>query len=194
MSWRFGALTRAAGCLAVIAALGPACSAGDAPTTSGRVFVFESELPVAAPGIGRSAASATFALPDHATQGDGEWYGVDLIIAVTAAVWPPPAGVNYVTLATNGLTAAQIEFAAPGGDRNLVTWRANDMFPGASHGLFASSTLVRFRNILRLGGVKGGANEITLRIEQDLGHVLTSARILAGSAVTLQETLPGRDQ
>jgi len=92
---------------------------------------------------------------------------------------------NYVSVDTNGRTAAQIKLIGDEVAGQAVTrWSTYEMFTGSASGVvFGDSIILHFRNYLQIRGIQPGTNSFTLRLEQPVGVVVPSVRLLPGSGV-----------
>jgi len=148
--------------------------------------VFTLEEPLSVRGMGGvSLNTVSFRLPPRARQGTAGWYVLDLSLQ---AMVDPSVGMgarNYVSVDTNGRTAAQIKFTTDEvAGQPAVRWSTYELFTGSASGIvFSESVMLPFRNYLQIKGVRPGTNDFTLRLEQPAGVVVASARLLRGSGV-----------
>ncbi len=155
--------------------------------------VFMLEEPLGARGLGGTVLNTVnFQLPDDARQGIGSWYIVNLVLKADLDPSASSHARNYVSVDTNGRTAAQIKLiddvvAGRAGTR----WSTYEMFTGWASGVvFGDSIILHFRNYLQIQGVRPGTNNFTLRLEQPVGAVVSSVQLLPGSGVYRGELGP----
>lgn len=150
--------------------------------------VFTLDKPLSLQGMGGTVLrSVDFELADGASQGGSGWYVVDLAIQADFGSSAAVGSRNYISVATNGRTAAQIEFTADRvGLEPTVRWSTYELFTGPAEGIvFGESVTLRFRNYMQIAGVRPGVNRLELQLEQPAGVVVSSVRLLKGSGVSV---------
>lgn len=180
-----------------IAVILPLAARANGPAPEGEadpfrpIFTLEEPLSVAGMG-GTSLNTVNFQLPHNASQGTGKWYIVNLILQARLNPSAGPGARNYVSVDTNGRTAAQIKFAVDEvAGYPAVRWTTYELFTGSARGIvLGESVTLSFRNYLQVEGVRSGTNDFTLRLEQATGVVVASARLLSGSGVYQGELGP----
>lgn len=111
--------------------------------------------------------STTISFPRGANQGPSTWYLLHFHFTIRFGPRGGPAGVAYVSAATNGYTAAQAKFGVGRGKRPKISWSTLDIVNGSRHGRTRSRSLeVRFTNYLQVRGVRGGPGALSFRLEQ----------------------------
>lgn len=122
---------------------------------------------VVLPGGAAVTRAYSFALPTGARQGPDVWYTIRLRYRITFAP-DSGAGFAWVMADTNGRTSAQVEYTVGRDAAGLrVRETSVDIVNGQLEKRFRGRTSeVRFRNYLQRGGVRGGRNELTVRLEQ----------------------------
>jgi hypothetical protein len=129
-------------------------------------------------------------LPERAAQGRGGWYVLRLHVEV--AVERPTRSVAYLSAATNGFTAAQIEIQAVRRAGRLVTSTSS---LGLLRGLVRQTIRqrvfrLRFANYLQRRGVRGGRNELTVRIDSPAASRALAVRVLPDTGIDRTATPP----
>lgn len=170
----------AASALAALAA--PAASrSADRPVA---VLADLAAEPVVLAGGAAVTRAFAFPLPAGARQGPDVWYTIRLRYRITFAA-DSGAGFAWVMADTNGRTSAQVEYTVArdaGGLRVRET--SVDIVNGQLEKRFRGRTSeVRFRNYLQRGGVRGGRNELTLRLEQGGAARVDRVEVLPESGV-----------
>ena len=161
-----------------------------APNTEGNTDpfnpIFELTQPLSVSGLGGTVLnSVNFQLPDDASQGADDWYILNLTLEANVGPAAGPGAHNYVSVDTNGYTAAQIKFAPDMvAGQPAIRWSTFELFTGSASGVvLGRSVNISFRNYLQIRGVRPGTNDLTLRLEQPVGVVVSSVRLLPGSGV-----------
>ena len=140
--------------------------------------------PVVLPGGAAVKRAYTFRLPAGASQGPDVWYTVRLRYRITFAA-DSGAGFAWVMADTNGRTSAQVEYTV-GRDAGGLRVRETsvDIVNGQLEKRFRGrASEVRFRNYLQRGGVRGGGNELTFRLEQGGAARVARVEVLPESGV-----------
>ena len=143
----------------------------------------------------RPTATYGYQLPADTRQGPDGWYTVRLHYRVTFAA-DSGRGFAWVMADTNGRTSAQIEYTVRRvGAALRVRETSVDIVNGQLEKVLRGRTSeVRFRNYLQISGVRGGENELRLRLEQSGRTHVERVDVFGDSGVfrTLQSPYPLR--
>jgi hypothetical protein len=155
-----------------------AAAAAPAPAADREVFR------LAAPVVVAGKRSFDFRLPEGARQGSDAWYLIRLRYRLTFARESGP-GLAWVIGDTNGRTSAQVEYTVARRSGGLRVRRTSvDLVNGQLARTFASRTdSVTFTNYLQLEGVRGGENELRIRLEESGLTRVERLELLPGTAI-----------
>ena len=178
-----------------IAACGGRADSSERPLLDNYIPLFSLTQPLSVSGLGGiTSDSVRFQLPSSAGQGVDGWYILELTLRVDL---DPMAGLdarNYVSVDTNGRTAAQIKFERDVvAGQSAVRWSTTELFTGSSRGIaFGTSLTISYSNYLQVEGVRPGENVLTLKLEQPQGIVVRSVTLETGSNVSKGRLGPPR--
>lgn len=127
-----------------------------------------------------------FPLPATATQGPATWYLIQLHARVTLA--DEATGTAIVSAATNGRTAAQIEFTPTAAGMEWSTVSAAE--PARREQAARRTAEIRFANYLQRTGVRGGGNTLTFDAEVAPGGRITSVEIFGDTCLETTTVSP----
>jgi hypothetical protein len=163
----------------VAAALAPAAA------TAGDRVVFRLPRPLQL----QNRVAFSYPLPEGARQGPRDWYTIRLHYRLTFAP-DSSAGHAWVMADTNRRTCAQVEYTLVRGQRGLRYRRTTVDLEHGQLERRSTSTRddVRFANYLQEAGVKGGSNELSIRVERTRGVKLRRLQILGVSVVRTART------
>ncbi|MFI6599621.1 hypothetical protein ACIBHX_25495 [Nonomuraea sp. NPDC050536] len=129
---------------------------------------------------------ARFQLPSTAAQGPATWYLVRLHVAAVVSV--RAGGGATVSAATNGRTAAMVEFTPTG---QGVDWQTVSIAEQGRHGHAADGHAdVLMSNYLQVKGVTGGLNTLTVDADVWGGARVERLRVLPDTCVEQTGTSP----
>lgn len=123
-------------------------------------------------------------LPPGSSQGGSTWFSIRLHFRLTVAATSGPGRI-YVVAATNGRPCAMVRYTIRRvAGRLRVESAALGLIDGYQHEASERRTYeMTFRNVLQYSGVRGGANELTLKIKQYDRARFESVRVFADSGL-----------
>lgn len=158
---------------------------------------------VRVPGLGRhgddvpissrvTKLEMPIAFPDHARQGDPEWYLIRLHFRITFAK-DSTRGFADVSASTNGRTAALFEFVQHGvGSHRRFEWNSTNLLDGALHGAGTGASFTAGeRNFLQIHGVRPGRGTLSFQLEQHQGIRVSRLHIYPDSQILITRDGPG---